>query len=616
MGFGMKKGGTAASCVELLGGGLTIDQLRWVFSSLSTDGLISTGWDRSSVQNLDGDDDTHLWSELHENCSSTEIVLAGEEVLGGGHEGNVEISDLFYKKVLTARGESPRDLFLSESTTELDEYIHSHEGAIAFFHLYDMLSADFQERDLVAVAIKDDEDGIVWPSAKAFETGRYPILRKIYVGLVNSPQALAVTRPFFEFALSSKGGEILKNNGYWPIRDWEKRNMFTRVKSQWGLDISEIRESCAHNDGRILIGGSDTVLPVAHVWSEAYNLGCPTKVRLEGGGSTSGAGRICGNFREGSAVDVGMMSRHFDKSEARQSSSEDFLYDCVAGDETRSAVQIDVALDGITVMFPVGSIGERCVKLLGGLTMDQLRWIYSSYTDEELEMTGWAPESLKHSDRDPSTHLWSELDARCPNEEIDLAGDYWNDGSFTAFSQLILPYFGEGETISTTRPKQYSEVYGFDALKFMLDHDDAISYVGYHYFYENQEVFWAAPIENELGAFVAPSEESIADGSYPLVRSIFMNLLNDKKSLRASVPLIEFGFSNPGLIEASGYVPILGEHREEMLKRLREAPYGDIDSDDDDERSLPVGVILGIVFGALAFIALLVLGFICLMYSK
>ncbi len=61
------KDGVAAQCLKLLGGGLSKDQLRWMYSSLSVNELIAEGWDPSSVPFLDEDDDTHLWSEMQEN---------------------------------------------------------------------------------------------------------------------------------------------------------------------------------------------------------------------------------------------------------------------------------------------------------------------------------------------------------------------------------------------------------------------------------------------------------------------------------------------------------------------------------------------------------------------
>ena len=75
----------AAACIRLLGG-LTIDQLRWMYSSFSLGELISTGLDATSIPFSDGDDSTHLWSELNEDCTAAEIVIAGPD--GGSRAYN------------------------------------------------------------------------------------------------------------------------------------------------------------------------------------------------------------------------------------------------------------------------------------------------------------------------------------------------------------------------------------------------------------------------------------------------------------------------------------------------------------------------------------------------
>jgi ABC-type phosphate transport system substrate-binding protein len=604
--LGTSANGAAAECIKLLGGGLSNDQLRWIYSSFDTAELIANGWDPSSVPFLDDNDNTHMWSELNENCTSNEIVLSAEASSNGT---SWDAFDFFTQHVLSSRGETSRDYFSSEDADEVDSFVHANGNAITVTHLFDMISADFQDRHLLAIGVADDEGNVVMPSAKMFEDEKYPLLKKVNFAMVNRPEALALTRPFLEFGLSDEGTDILKQSGYWPIRDWEKLTMYTRLQSERGLDVEGIKTSCGPENGHISIGGSDTVLPVAHVWSEIYKLGCPYDIEINGGGSSVGAGRICGNPEMGTAVDVGMMSRDFALDETVETETE-FLHSCLKGDDTRSVIQIDVALDGITVMFPIGGEGELCVIMLDGLTMDQLRWIYSSYTDEKLEQTGWDPRSLKSSDHDSRTHLWSELDSRCAEEEIQLAGDYWNDGSFTSFSEQILPDIANGEMIADTRPKPYVEAYGFDVLKYMLEHHDAISYVGYHYYFEHRDVFWAAPIESSSGSnlFVTPSEDTIKDRSYPLVRSIFMNLLNDEDALRDAVPLLKFGFSRPDLISSSGYVPILGNHRSQMLKRMNDAPYDVLGIEDDVGGSSSVGMIVGVVAAALVLVILVVVG--------
>jgi phosphate transport system substrate-binding protein len=199
--------------------------------------------------------------------------------------------------------------------------------------------------------------------------------------------------------------------------------------------------------------------------------------------------------------------------------------------------------------------------------------MWSSYSDEKLVATGWNPACLKNNDYDTLTHKWNELDERCPDEEIQLVGDYIHDGSFTSFVNLIMVDKENGETMALDRVKPYVEAYGFDTLKYQLEHKDAVGYVGYHYYFEHQDLFWAAPILGPAGKYVAPSIDTIKDRSYPLVRPIFFNVYNNEEALRDALPLIEFGFDAPEILPSTGYVPLDKEHAEAMLARLRNGPY-------------------------------------------
>jgi ABC-type phosphate transport system substrate-binding protein len=132
----------------------------------------------------------------------------------------------------------------------------------------------------------------------------YPLQQDIYLGLVDDPERLEVLHPFLNFGFSTEGQDILKDLGYWPISDWEKLAMHTRMQCEHGLDIQDISDHCGPEGGVLTMGGSDTVLPVAKVWSELYKLGCSVGIERQGGGSTNGAHRICGDFAYGTRVDL------------------------------------------------------------------------------------------------------------------------------------------------------------------------------------------------------------------------------------------------------------------------------------------------------------------------
>jgi ABC-type phosphate transport system substrate-binding protein len=113
------------------------------------------------------------------------------------------------------------------------------------------------------------------------------------------------------------------------------------------------------------------------------------------------------------------MSREWKSAEA--SDVDGFLYDCVIG-KNMSIMQVPVALDGVTVVANLNGAASECIGILGGLSTDQLRWMFSVYTEDELNNTGWNASSITHSDGNSSTRLWNEIDNRCQIKEILIAG--------------------------------------------------------------------------------------------------------------------------------------------------------------------------------------------------
>jgi phosphate transport system substrate-binding protein len=302
------------------------------------------------------------------------------------------------------------------------------------------------------------------------------------------------------------------------------------------------------------------------------------------------------------------MSREWKTVEATERL--DFLYECLVGDTDRSAIQIPVAIDGLTVATQIGGAAEECITLLGGLTVDQLRWIYSDYSDAQLEETGWDPSSLKNSDRDSSTHLWNELDERCQRSEVRIAGPDDQSGTFEYFLEAVLSDHEEGESFDVNRALGYfSSAKDEDLVSYLQDYDGAISFFGYSYYYQYKENLYAVAVKNSEGVYVAPTDETIGDGTYnPLARRIYMNLLNDEATLKDTVPFVTFGLSTAEtLVPVTGYIVIPAQHTKELIERLKDAPYGTDQSMENDGLSTGamIGIVVGVVVGTMTIVAVL-----------
>lgn len=561
----VKAGGEAAACIQALGG-LTIDQLRWIYSNYTLAELaMSVGWNSSTVPNSDGNDTTHLWSELKNTsaCPQSEIQISGADSSSGAYE-------FFVQTVLTDfnEGETVRfdDYLGSPNNIDLKDYVNSTTDAISYIGYPTFLR---NTGSLTAAAIKNAAGVHVKPTPVTVEDGTYnPFSTRIFMNLLNDEIALKPIRPFLTFAMSDTGTSLVESIGYSAIPSYERAVMLSRAKAVGGIDIETV--ICGPPGEKIKIAGSSAVFPIAQIWAGIYEIACDVSFVIEGGGSSVGAGRVCNNSAFQSSVDIGDMSRQWSTEEG--STINGHVFNCKSpGDTSRVTIQIEVAIDGLSVATQTGGNAYNCITALGGLTTDQLRWMYSSYNETMLATTGWSSAAVPNSDGNPDTYLWSELldSPSCSETEIKIAGVDIASGMHDYFLRTILLDYENGEVFDTSRPGGYKPGDAADEtlVYYLHQYEDAIAYFGYAYYYSNQDMISAVAIRNDRGQFIFPSQDTVENGSYnPLSRRIYMNLASS--SLNNTRPFIEFGLNNDDLVFTTGYVPIPIVDKNEMFSRL------------------------------------------------
>lgn len=327
-----------------------------------------------------------------------------------------------------------------------------------------------------------------------------------------------------------------------------------------------VDDSICGSTGLIAIAGSSTVEPVAQLWGAGYTRSCGNLVTIEGGGSSSGARRVCGDSSRGETkVPIGDMSRNWRATEASRK-SDGFTLDCLIGDTDTDVIQIDVAIDGLSVASKLNGVGAAaCIELLGGLTIPQLRWIFSDLSKSALVADGWDASSVPFEDGNDATHKWNELNFLCVDAEISISGADDESGTYEYFADTV--FSADGETF---REPYFNSAVDEDIVEFIEGNDNAIGYFGYAFFDENRNVFAVAPIQNSAGDLVAPTAETVGDGTYnPLARRIFMNL--DKAELDLTRGIISYGFSAAGDADVSavGYVPLPASEQTTMKDRVK-----------------------------------------------
>ncbi len=282
--------------------------------------------------------------------------------------------------------------------------------------------------------------------------------------------------------------------------------------------------------GEISADGSSTVLPISEIMAEDFQ-GDNADVNVVVASSGTGGG-----FEKFCAGDT-------DISNASRPIKEEEIAACE--ENGVEFVEIPVAFDGLTVVVNPEDDWAECL------------------TTEELNKMWAAP-------AEDTVKNWNQVNSEFPDEELKLYGPGEDSGTFDYFNEAVTDEEGSRKDYSNVGEKDNVIVQGVSSEK------GALGYFGYAYFEENQDSLKAVEIENADGDCVAPSAETIADGTYnPLARPLFIYLKKESLESKPEVKAFaEYHLANPSLVEEVGYVALPEDILEKAKARLDSATTG------------------------------------------
>jgi len=347
------------------------------------------------------------------------------------------------------------------------------------------------------------------------------------------------------------------------------------------------------------IAGSSTVLPLAEVWAEDFNARAGDDVLIAGGGSSTGAQRVCLGAAHPEQADIADMSRKWEPWEAVVL-DDGYTYEC-AGSKVRVS-QITVGLDAIVVVTARNGSAARCLasRGVGGLTLAQLRWIFSDLSDDALSADGLDMNSVVPNNDGDTIKEWSDLDASCSETPIRLYGAGDKSGTASFFSEAIFCPERMHRTRARCAPEDFRRCPNWTAasagqfwspncynaseddyeiLDWVLADPGAITYIGFGYAQR-----WAAKLElvavasdivkgvkGTQDALVPPTINSIVDGSYSVFRrELYMNVRNE--AWYRAKDFMSYGFSNEGQVKLAeiGVIPLNMALKAKMEQRIQQ----------------------------------------------
>lgn len=267
------------------------------------------------------------------------------------------------------------------------------------------------------------------------------------------------------------------------------------------------REAATGGEAETVIqnGGSDTMLNLAQMWSEAYTKQRPrVKVNVTGGGSGVGIRDLTRSM-----VTIANASRNIADKERDQAVKNTGL----------TPVEFIVGYDAIAIyVHKDNPITE--------ITVDQLAGIYG----EERTIT-----------------RWSQLGISLPDDEIILFGRMNSSGTYDYFRERVLKK-------KDFRLNIHSMSGSKDVVELVGQTLGGIGYSGMGY--KTDEVRFV-PVAKEKGAKPwMPTVETVHDKRYPLARSLNMYTLGAPQGETKAYLEWILSATGQGIVARAGYIPV------------------------------------------------------------
>lgn len=227
--------------------------------------------------------------------------------------------------------------------------------------------------------------------------------------------------------------------------------------------------------GPIEITGSSTVYPLtARIAEEFHGEGSRAEIDVKITGTGGGFRSFC----NGDPVDLVNASRPITDEEAVA---------CRAAG--REPLGFQVGVDALAVVV------SNQNSFVESLSFTQLASIFSG-----------------------QARRWRELDPSYPDEPINVFSPGVDSGTFDYFVEVILD--GD-EALTPAIPGVVLSEDDTELLRGIENDPYAVGYFGYAYYRDDDQALRAVGVDGGSGA-VLPGETSVADGSYPLARPLFI----------------------------------------------------------------------------------------------
>lgn len=306
-------------------------------------------------------------------------------------------------------------------------------------------------------------------------------------------------------------------------------------------DTGTDTESGGAASGSISVNGSSTVEPVTNLVAEAFNAENPeVGISVAGDGTGDGFAQFCAG-----ETDISDASRPIADDEVSTCEENGVEY-----------VELQIAIDGIAVLTSSQGMEQGLPECL---TFED---VYALVGPESEGFNSWSDAN------ELATEVGGE--GGFPDVPLTVTAPGEESGTYDTFVEFAIEDLAEervGEDGAAARADYTSSPNDNVIIEGITGNPTSFGWVGYSFYENNQDGLAAFELDGGDGC-VELSAETIADGSYPMSRPLFIYVNTEKAAEnQALADFVDYYLSSEGIVavEEAGYVALPDDVLEETV---------------------------------------------------
>ncbi|HXH56773.1 substrate-binding domain-containing protein [Iamia sp.] len=289
-------------------------------------------------------------------------------------------------------------------------------------------------------------------------------------------------------------------------------------------------EGGGSSEGTVNVSGSSTVEPISVAVAEMFEEVDPeVVVNVDGPGTGDGFELFCNG-----ETDISDASRAITEEEITACEENEVEY-----------IEIKVALDGLSVITNPAFDEIECLTFAD---------IYALVGPESEGFSNWSDA------QEIATELGS--DTEFPDASLDITAPGEESGTYDSFVEIVIEEFNEDRgQEAQTRPDYSSQADDNAIIAGIEGSESSFGWVGLAFALESGDTVKSFEVDGGDGC-VAPTAETVADGSYPIARPLFIYVNAESAESNPAVEAyVDFYVSDEGIASATevGYVALEDE---------------------------------------------------------